>query len=216
MKPLLIKKIDFSGFTTGQLSGVMDRESVVYQNISEVNWEKYPYRPDVCFRIAHDGKRIFLHYQVDEDSIRALYGEDNGQVWTDSCVEFFLRFPEDDYYYNLECNCIGTVLLGARKTRDESEQASGKITQTIERFSSLGRQPFALRKGNFSWDLALAIPIEVFFRNSIRDISGKKAYGNFYKCGDELLTPHFLSWNKIENPEPNFHLPEFFGEIRFE
>jgi hypothetical protein len=216
MKQLTVKRIDFSGFTAGQLSSVMDNESIVFQDISEVNWEKYPYCPSVRFRIAHDGKRIFLHYQVEENSIRALYDEDDGRVWTDSCVEFFLRFPEDDCYYNLECNCIGTVLLGARISREKSEPASRKITQTIERSPSLGRQTFPLRKGNFSWDLALVIPVTVFFRNPIQDISGKKVYGNFYKCGDELLTPHFLSWNSIENPEPNFHLPKFFGEIRFE
>ncbi|MDR2085694.1 MAG: hypothetical protein LBP72_00805 [Dysgonamonadaceae bacterium] len=216
MKSLTVRKIDFSGCSAGQLSGVMDRESVAYQNISEINWDKYPYRPEARFRIAHDGKRIFLHYRVEEESIRALYGEDNEAVWTDSCVEFFVRFPKDDFYYNLESNCIGTVLLGARKNRNESELASRAITQTIERASSLGREPFALRKGTHSWDLSLIVPASVFFKNSIRNLSGTTAYGNFYKCGDELLTPHFLSWNNIENPEPNFHLPAFFGELLFE
>jgi hypothetical protein len=194
----------------------MDSESIGYQTISEINWAKYPYCPDVRFRIAHDGQHIFLHYRIKEESIRALYGEDGGQVWTDSCVEFFLRFPEDDFYYNLECNCIGTALLSARKNRNESELASREITQTIERSPSLGKEPFALRTGTCSWELSLAVPVTVFFRNYIQNISGTKAYGNFYKCGDELLTPHFLSWNKIENPEPNFHLPEFFGELLFE
>ncbi|WP_262895053.1 carbohydrate-binding family 9-like protein, partial [Parabacteroides distasonis] len=25
--------------------------------------------------------------------------------------------------------------------------------------------------------------------------------------------PHFVSWSPIDLPEPNFHCPEFFGEI---
>ncbi len=39
---------------------------------------------------------------------------------------------------------------------------------------------------------------------------------NFYKCGDELQTPHFLSWNPIEIEKPDFHRPDFFGTLRFE
>jgi hypothetical protein len=39
---------------------------------------------------------------------------------------------------------------------------------------------------------------------------------NFYKCGDELPTPHFLSWNPIEWKEPSFHRPEQFGKLIFE
>ena len=37
--------------------------------------------------------------------------------------------------------------------------------------------------------------------------------GNFYKCGDETKTPHYGSWNPIENPTPDFHRPEGFGEL---
>ena len=39
---------------------------------------------------------------------------------------------------------------------------------------------------------------------------------NFYKCGDRLKQQHYLSWNPIDLPRPNFHCPEFFGELTFE
>ena len=41
--------------------------------------------------------------------------------------------------------------------------------------------------------------------------SGKKLYANSYKCGDETVTPHFISWNRVEVPAPSFHEPEHFG-----
>jgi hypothetical protein len=216
MKSLSVKKIDFTGFSVNQLPQVMDQHQIPFQVVSEINWEEYPYQPAVRFRMAHNGKNILVHYQVEEESIRARYAEDNGMVWTDSCVEFFLRFPEDNHYYNLECNCIGTALLGARKSKNEAVHASLEALQTIERMATLGRNPFELRTGTFAWELTLVVPVAVFFQNPIRDISGMQARGNFYKCGDELLTPHFLSWNRIDHPTPNFHLPEFFGEILFE
>jgi hypothetical protein len=37
--------------------------------------------------------------------------------------------------------------------------------------------------------------------------------GNFYKCGDETEYPHFGCWNLIASPVPDFHRPEYFGEI---
>jgi hypothetical protein len=40
--------------------------------------------------------------------------------------------------------------------------------------------------------------------------------GNFYKCGDELGVPHFVSWTKIKTDSPAFHMPEFFGGLEFE
>jgi hypothetical protein len=36
---------------------------------------------------------------------------------------------------------------------------------------------------------------------------------NFYKCGDLTAHPHFLSWNPIDLPKPDFHRPEFFGTL---
>jgi Carbohydrate-binding family 9 len=47
-------------------------------------------------------------------------------------------------------------------------------------------------------------------------MEGKKCKANFYKCGDKLAQPHFLAWNRIETPEPDFHQPAFFGDIEFE
>ena len=39
---------------------------------------------------------------------------------------------------------------------------------------------------------------------------------NVYKCGDNLSQPHFLSWQPIHTDKPNFHVPQFFGEVEFE
>ena len=53
-------------------------------------------------------------------------------------------------------------------------------------------------------------------RSGIESFDGKEMGANFYKCGDELPTPHFLSWNPIEWAEPSFHRPEQFGKLIFE
>ena len=45
--------------------------------------------------------------------------------------------------------------------------------------------------------------------------SGKKFYGNFYKCGDLTPHPHYLAWSPVTEGK-TFHRPEDFGELVFE
>lgn len=73
---------------------MLDKNQVEYQAIDQVNWEKFSYKPEVKFRIAHTGKEVLLHYKVTEQSVRAMAGSDNGPVWEDACVEFLFRQQE--------------------------------------------------------------------------------------------------------------------------
>lgn len=194
----------------------LDEEKIAFQPIDTVNWEEYPYRPEVAFRVAHTDDAILLHYRVTENSVRARYGEDNGHVWTDSCVEFFSEPAADGIYYNLECNCIGTILLAAGSGRNGRESAPVEITRQVKRWATLGDRPFEERVGECTWQVALWIPYTVFFRHAIRSLDGACVPANFYKCGDELQQPHFLSWNPIQVEKPDFHRPDFFGRLEFE
>lgn len=185
------------------------------QRIGCVNWpDRFPAHPDVRFDIAHTGREILLKFFVCEDYTLARVTEDNGEVWTDSCVEFFIGFDHTGYY-NLECTCIGRALLGFRKEREVCTHADLEVMDTIVRHPSLGTEPFAERRG-LTWTLGVALPASAFYKHGIGDLSGIKAHANFYKCGDKLSVPHFLSWSPIDNPKPDFHLEKFFGELEFE
>ena len=181
-----------------------------------VNWSEYPYYPAVSVQIAYNEDELFLKYQVNEQSVKAEITESNGPVWTDSCVEFFLSPEGNDEYYNLEMNCIGTILLGFRKKGEISVHASAEQIALIRRISSLGNSSFPERKEQSQWKIVTAIPWTTFFKHELKPVTGKKMRGNFYKCGDELSVPHFLSWTKIKTNKPNFHAPEFFGGLEFE
>lgn len=211
-----VKKINVSNVEASSLPQLLDVEKVDFQSVACVNWKEYPYRPDVRFRIAHTADAILLHFKVKEAGVRAKYGEDNGAVWTDSCVEFFSIPAGDGVYYNIECNCIGTILIGAGPARNNREHAPAEVTQLVKRWSSLGNRPFEERVGETAWEVALVIPYGAFFKHRIEGLDGKKVRANFYKCGDELQTPHFLSWNPIGVEKPDFHRPDFFGELEFE
>ncbi len=184
--------------------------------LDQVNWEEFSYKPGVSVQIASNEEEIFLQFSVNEQSVKATETKNNGRVWTDSCVEFFLSPEGNDEYYNLEINCIGTILLGFRGNEKVAEHASDEIIDKIRRISSLGDSPFPEIKGETDWQITVAIPWETFFKHDLKPASGKKMRANFYKCGDNLSVPHFVSWTKIKTEKPSFHEPVFFGGLEFE
>ena len=118
------------------------------------NWPaEFPYAPEVSFRMFHTGDWLMLRFDVAERYTAALVTEDNGEVWTDSCAEFFIA-PDEGMYYNFETTCIGRMLLGARKSRTEAEHASPEVLAGVKRYTTLPGEPFAEREGDNRWSLA--------------------------------------------------------------
>lgn len=187
-------------------------KDVVWQSIAEANWvDHYPYRPEAKFQAIHNDGHVVLHYCIIEEYVKAQYVRPNENVWEDSCVEFFVSFDQKETYYNIEFNVLGTGLIGyGPKRKTERSRLSADKIGTVNTYSSISNT-----QGKKKWCMVLVIPTEVFSERKIK-LSGMKAHANFYKCGDGLPNPHFLSWRPINNPTPNFHLPEFFGEIMFE
>lgn len=216
MKELNVKKVSMATIPVDSVPDLLDQEKVAFQPINTVNWADFPYCLDVEFRIAHTDDAILLHYKVKEASVRAVAGKDNGPVWEDACVEFFSVPAGDGVYYNMECNCVGRLLIGAGKERTGRQPAPQEVIDKVQRWSSLGKEDFPERVGECSWEVALVIPYSAFFLHNITSLDGKSIRANFYKCGDKLQTPHFLSWNPIGLPTPNFHYPEFFGMLNVE
>lgn len=183
----------------------------------ELSWHKidnspwaadYPYKPDVQFQIAYDEEHIFLHYDVKEEFVKATYIRPNENVWEDSCVEFFFSLDGKETYYNFEFNTLGTGLIGyGPAIKNERKRLSATEIEKVDAFVQLKKIA-----GQKEWEIYLIIPKILFGDVSFE---GKTFYANFYKCGDGLPQPHFLAWNTIDLPKPNFHRPDFFGEINF-
>ena len=214
-----IKHIDIPDkITPKDIPSLFDCNSIEWTAIDRVNWRAdYPYKPDVAVRIAHAGDKILLHYSVRERDLRAVCDCDNGRSWEDSCVEFFLQ-PDSDQplYYNFEFTCAGFKLVGGGDYGTERGRAPMEIHSKVQTWSSLGHEAFGQQHGEAQWQLAAIIPVEALYLSSITHLDGLSMRGNFYKCGDLQPTPHFLSWTEIRAPKPQFHLPQFFGNLEFE
>ncbi len=181
-------------------------------NIDNNNWD-YPACAKVDFEIQHDDSSIIITYNVEETDTMAVNTEINGSVWEDSCTEFFISFDKKNYY-NLECNCIGTILGGYGPGRNNREALPIEVLKNIKTYPSLGKKPVDI-DGTTKWQMKIEIPVSTFIYSEIKNLAGIKANCNFYKCGDKQKQAHFLSWNPIKTENPDFHVPQYFGEIEF-
>jgi hypothetical protein len=180
--------------------------------IDVVPWPAYAYQPKVQFSIAYNANALYVKYYVQEHCIRAVNNSSNAPVYEDSCVEFFIAFDEEGYY-NFEFNCIGTCLAAFGKDREHRTFLNVATINKIQYSISLEKNtPEPL----YYWQLTLIIPLSVFTQHSIQSLQGKTCRANFYKCGDALPDPHFLTWSPVQAPAPDFHLPQFFGALHFD
>jgi hypothetical protein len=167
--------------------------------------------PDCTFAIAHGNNCIFLKFFITEDHLLVRFTQPNDWVFQDSCVEFFIGFEGDPGYYNIEFNSIGTCYLGYSRGRNDIGVADTEVVRKIKSGTLLYNEGDKIK-----WELTVMIPTEAFYLHPDITLAGQTLRANFYKCGDDMPVPHYLTWNNIESAEPNFHLPEFFGKLKFE
>lgn len=205
-----------------------------WHRLDFLNWEAgWPYKPLVEFRLWHTGDVLHLEYRVDEQTVRAVETRDGHDVYKDSCVEFFFQPVQDDpHYYNFEFNAAGTMVCSWRTGRFDPEDAPAEVLASVRREVSLdgpstgsgtvfmpsvegSRVGFEERPAAGPWALRADIPVEALWRSGLRSFAGLHARGNFYKCGDALKVPHFVTFAPIDTAKPDYHRPEFFTELEF-
>lgn len=215
MKQLFVKRlVPAKTCTLAEAAHLLETQTVT-NLIDTINWPAFGYKPQVTFRIGHTGSEIWLKFYVTEKHVRALETRTNGDVYKDSCVEFFVAFDSDNYY-NFEFSCIGTRHLSFGPGRGNRTRISPEKVEQIEIESTLGNQPIEPKSGNFVWEMMIRIPVSCFAFHSIKSLSNSKATANLYKCGDATAEPHFVTWSPVGTQKPDYHRPEFFGKVQFE
>lgn len=216
-KRILIKKITLPTSQNFESVSAILEAKTKRVAIATQNWAAFPYAPKVDFRIAHDSKFIVLKFYVNEQHLRAKHNTPNAATHRDSCVEFFFDPQQNGNYYNFEFNCIGTTHLAYGANRHKRKFIPPKlIEQYIKTWPTLGNQPFENRSGAFEWEMIVIIDTAILIYENNMNLNAMIAKANFYKCGDATAVPHYLSWHPIKTEHPDFHRPEYFGELVFE
>ncbi len=180
--------------------------SGVMIKIDKINWENFPHMPDVKVCLGYCDQRLWLHYLVTGDFVRAVCRDDQEPVWQDSCVEFFVK--QGDIYRNFEFNSLGVCLSASGPDRNSRERLDKASMEQILRFPSLSIENIPSESVPTNWSLTVAIPLGLIGLEP-----GSQLIANFYKCGDKTKVPHYVSWSAIQTPSPDFHQPGFFAQV---
>lgn len=154
------------------------------------------------------GEGFHVQLKSWETNLRITCKEYQGRVCEDSCMEFFFNFAPDtqDKYVNFETNPIGTINSSLGKGR----RCRKKILEIWGELPEVKGQVF-----DDYWQVEYLLPMELLEKSfgTINTEKGAKYTGNFYKCGDKTDIEHYGMWSPVDLPEPDYHRPEFFGEL---
>lgn len=166
------------------------------------------YCPATMFQCAYTRSGDFyVRMACQESHPTARNSSPDSPVWQDSCMEAFLSFsPDKTKYLNLEANSRGALFCAFGSTREnrllladmQCPRPGVETVVTDGAWSVVFKIPAATIRA--LWGVEQMTPDDIL-------------WGNFYKCGDKTPIPHFLSWNPIGLPQPNFHVPCFFGAL---
>ena len=194
-----------------------ETKSIVLKNFMG---EKPEHFPGTEMKMRYDKNNIYVIFKVQDQYVRAIAKNTNGNVWEDSCVEFFFTPGPDTNsgYFNLETNCIGTFLMQYHnQIANDDGFVSSQDNQGIEIKTSVDLDLTEEHTEPLTWYLEYKLP-HSFLLNYLpyeAPVPGVKWRANFYKCADKTSHPHWLTWSPVNFPQPKFHLPEFFGWLEF-
>ena len=188
--------------------------------IDQFPWYKAGQKQGTQTALLYDDQALHVLFVCEDRHIWSVETRPNGNVYKDSCVEFFaIPDPQANRgYFNFEANCCSCVHLGWGPERAGRTLAGPEIHKQITVATSIPTPTKDEWPQDDSWWLAARLPfaaIGQFGGLQVAPKSGDSWRANFYRCGGKT-DDQFACWNPIDWPKPDFHRPEFFGELRFE
>lgn len=182
--------------------------------------EKPIHFPQVEAKLAYDNAALYVIFHVEDQFVRAKSKNYQDEVFWDSCVEFFFTPGMDSShgYFNLEVNCGGTALFHHQKGRriEDSPVSQGDF-ERVQIAHTLPQIVDPEINEPVNWVVEYRLPYDILIAYTQVEVPtpGTKWRANFYKCADGSSHPHWLSWSSINTPKPDFHRPEYFGQLVF-
>lgn len=191
---------------------------VLYLNYSMV--QKSKYQPFVSAKMKYDSNNIYVIFRVEDCFVRCVTNKINGPVWEDSCVELFFApdLDKPEKYFNLEINCGGTALMHYNIVpRSNFKVIDPEDIRKIEIAHSLPQIVSPEIEERVNWFVEFRIPLDILMKYAkiVQPGPGIRWNANFYKIADKTSNPHYLTWSLVDQIEPDFHLPQFFGTLIF-
>lgn len=206
MKSTISKyKTDWQGLSLVMIDKQMSAMPIAGM-IDSLNWKNlYPVAPLTTFVLAHTDEMLYVRFDVKGEVPLSTKTKDLEPVNEDACVEIFIGDEDNTHYWNFEFNPAGVCNASHRK-----ERKVDVVRLNPEQLASIKRYGQQLCAAH--WTLLVGIPFSLIELDLAHEHARR---ANLYKCGDKTAMKHYASWNPIDAEAPAFHMPEFFGEIRF-
>lgn len=192
-----------------QVKEGFDWDKIAKAPIDQFAW-CHEYKPETYAQIVFlEEKEFVVKLTCVEKNPKADYKNYNDPVWVDSCLEFFVAFDANNpnKYMNCEMNSAGAALMHIG-TKGEGKRVS------VE--SILGHYPTHKPEVlSDKWSVELHLTVEDI-KKLFGDIDFKKGYkftANMFKCGDRTEYEHYGMWSYSVSIFPQFHQPEYFGQL---
>ena len=180
-------------------------ETAEVAEVKTKNWDCFTYVPNTEARVLYNDSGLFVLMTTDETPLLARKTKQNSEVCTDSYMEFFFRPNKDNpKYVNFEFNPFGTMYCAVRTCRHDPVHPSED-----KNFFSVQS-----RVDEDKWSLCFHVPFA--FLDEKFGGHTKEMFGNFYKCSEENVEPHWLTYYPVATEKPDYHCPHLFGEIMLE
>jgi hypothetical protein len=175
--------------------------------------------PITHVKMLYDDLNVYVIFKVQDRFVRIVTNEINGPVWEDACAEFFFSpdMAAPLKYFNLETTGGGTPLMCYNTFPLELHYLDTTDIQEIEMAHSLPELVPNEITDSVTWTLEYKVPLELLekYANVTRPAPGINWMANFYKCASNNSNHHYYTWAKVVSPNPNFHLPQYFGKLVF-
>jgi len=196
-----------------------------WKKIESINIENYmgtvsAFKPTVQAKMMYDAENIYMIFRVKDKFVKSTTTKINGCVSCDSCVEFFFSPDKNEplKYFNIEINAGGTPLLQyATQPRKKYLALENDEINQIEIAHSLPAVVEPEIADPVTWTIEYRLPLSVLrkYSNVTNPAPGVIWKANFYKTGSKTSNPNYITWNFVNNARPDFHLPQFFGVVKF-
>lgn len=178
------------------------------------------FRPVIQAKLMYDDKNIYVIFHVQDKFVRSLFEGYNGGVSNESCVEFFFSpdTQHPDRYFHLEANAGGNPFFAWDSTRRRDIKFKPEEMDQFKIASTLPKKIDPEITEPVTWTLECSIPLDML-RKYTAITEPKKGVtwtGNFFKTAGRVTSnTHYVTWNFVDTPRPDFHTPAFFGKLLF-
>lgn len=198
-------------------SFIPDWQAIDAIEINHFPWYQGGRKQNTQVKLTANNETLFIQIIAQDQYSFAKQTELNNMlVCEDSCVEFFFS-PSGKLgssYVNLEVNCCGTLHLAYGEGRDNRQFISLEAASLIQRKSSITSPVKIESEHDHEWCVEIALPFAAIEQLTGESVNKAKWFANFYRCGGRT-EPQYAVWHHIDVSEPDYHRPEYFGELVF-